>query len=139
MAIAYNAAELTMKAASQAFRRVLLAEDNAVNRQIVLELLQVRGHYVKLATNGLQVLQALDQETFDVILMDAQMPEMDGLQTTAAIRDREKKTGGHVTIIALTGLTAENDRRRCLEAGMDGYLGKPIRSTELFEVIERVF
>jgi len=127
-----------MNEVAQAVRRVLLAEDNAVNRQIVVELLQMRGHYVKLATNGLEVLQALDHESFDVILMDAQMPEMDGFQTTAAIRNREKESDGHVTIIALTGLAAESDRKRCMDAGMDGYLGKPIRSKELFEVVERV-
>ncbi|HZI51868.1 MAG TPA: response regulator [Terriglobia bacterium] len=127
-----------MNEVAQAVRRVLLAEDNAVNRQIVVELLQMRGHYVKLATNGLEVLQALDHESFDVILMDAQMPEMDGFQTTAAIRNREKESDGHVTIIALTGLAAESDRKRCIDAGMDGYLGKPIRSKELFEVVEGV-
>jgi two-component system sensor histidine kinase/response regulator len=117
-------------------RRVLLAEDNAVNRQIVVELLQMRGHDVRLAMNGFEVLDALDRELFDVILMDAQMPEMDGLQTTAAIRDREKSSGRHVRIIALTGLTAESDQKRCLDAGMDAYLAKPIRSSELFEAIE---
>lgn len=115
---------------------MLLAEDNAVNRQIVVELLQMRGHEVKLAMNGFEVLEALDREFFDVILMDAQMPEMDGFQTTTAIRDREKSSGRHVRIIALTGLTAESDQKRCLKAGMDAYLAKPIRSTELFEAVE---
>ena len=117
-------------------RRVLLAEDNAVNRQIVVELLQMRGHDVRLAMNGFEVLDALDRELFDVILMDAQMPEMDGFQTTAAIRDREKSSGRHVRIIALTGLTAESDQKRCLDVGMDAYLAKPIRSTELFDAVE---
>ena len=103
----------------------------------MVELLQMRGHYVKLAANGIEVLEALDQDYFDVILMDAQMPEMDGFQTTAAIRNREKESGAHVTIIALTGLTTESDRKACMEAGMDAYLGKPIRSKELFEAVER--
>ena len=126
-----------MKEMPPALRRILLAEDNPVNRQIVIDLLETRGHYVRYATNGLEVLQALDNDSFDLILMDAQMPEMDGFQAAAAIRSREKQSGAHVTIIALTGLTAETDRARCLEAGMDGYLGKPIRSKELFDAIDQ--
>jgi two-component system, sensor histidine kinase and response regulator len=126
-----------MKDVPRALRRILLAEDNPVNRQIVVELLQMRGHYVKLAANGLEVLEALDQDSFDVILMDAHMPDMDGFQTTAAIRKSEKESGGHVTIIALTGLTTEGDRKACLDAGMDAYLGKPIRSKELFDAVEQ--
>jgi len=118
-------------------RRVLLAEDNPVNRPIVVELLQTRGHSVQLAANGLEVLQALDQDAFDVILMDVQMPEMDGFQTTAAIRNREKQSGAHIAIVALTGMSTASDRKRCLDAGMDGYLGKPIRAQELFETVEQ--
>jgi two-component system sensor histidine kinase/response regulator len=118
-------------------RRVLLAEDNPVNRQIVVELLQTRGHSVQLAANGLEVLQALDRDSFDVILMDVQMPEMDGFQTTAAIRNREKQSGAHIAIVALTGMSTASDRKRCLDAGMDAYLGKPIRAQELFETVEQ--
>ena len=118
-------------------RRILLAEDNPVNRQIVTELLEKRGHEVKLAGNGIGVLDALKRGPFDCILMDVQMPEMDGLQTTSAIRVWEKERGGHIPIIALTGLATRGDRRRCLDAGMDGYLSKPIRAKELFDAIEQ--
>ena len=118
-------------------RRVLLAEDNLINQQIVIELLQMRGHSVKLAGTGMEVLKALNQDPFDVILMDVQMPEMDGYQTTAVIRTKEKESGGHIPIIAITGLATNSDRQRCLDAGMDGYLGKPIRARELFEAIEQ--
>ena len=118
-------------------RRVLLAEDNAVSQQVVIELLQTRGHSVKLAENGIAVLSALEQESFDIVLMDGEMPEMDGFQTTVAIREREKKNGGHIKIIAMTGLTTERDRERCLATGMDGFLRKPIRARELFEAVEQ--
>jgi signal transduction histidine kinase/ActR/RegA family two-component response regulator len=116
---------------------VLLAEDNHVNQQLATELLQMRGHVVQLAGNGTEVLEALERESFDVILMDVQMPEMDGFQTTAAVRERERKTGGHIPIIAITGFAMKGDRQRCLDAGMDGYLCKPIRSKELFEAVEQ--
>ena len=125
-----------VESASQS-RRVLLAEDNPLNQKIVAELLQLRGHSVKLAGNGMEVLNALDDGPFDVILMDVQMPEMDGYQTTAVIRSREKDKGGHVSIIAITGMSTKGDRERCLDAGMDGYLGKPIRASELYEAIEQ--
>jgi CheY-like chemotaxis protein len=118
-------------------RHVLLAEDNTVSQQVVIELLQTRGHSVKLAENGIAVLSALEQESFDIVLMDGEMPEMDGFQTTVAIREREKESGGHIRIVAMTGLTMESDRERCLAAGMDGYLCKPIRAKELFEAIEQ--
>src|SRR5262245_8489458 len=118
-------------------RRVLLAEDNAVSQQVVIELLQMRGHSVKLAENGFAVLSALDRESFDVVLMDGEMPEMDGFQTTIAIREREKENGGHIKIIAMTGLTTERDHESCLAAGMDGYLCKLIRDRELFVAIEQ--
>jgi CheY-like chemotaxis protein len=97
----------------------------------------MRGHSVKVAVNGVEVLAALDKETFDVVLMDVNMPEMDGFQTTAAIREREKKSGGHLPIIAITGFAMKGDRERCLAAGMDAYLCKPIRSKELFEAVEQ--
>jgi CheY-like chemotaxis protein len=115
---------------------VLLAEDNAVNRQMVLELLQTRGHSVTLATNGHEVLSALESESFDVILMDIQMPKMDGFETATAIRMREQGSGARIPIIALTGMSAQSDHQRCLAAGMDSYLGKPIRSRDLFAAVE---
>jgi signal transduction histidine kinase/ActR/RegA family two-component response regulator len=134
-----NHARSTRKLTDKVARpfQVLLAEDNLINQQLAIELLQMRGHTVKLAGNGLEVLAALERESFDVILMDVQMPEMDGFQTTAAIREREKQTGRHVPIIAITGFAMKGDRERCLEAGMDGYLCKPIRSKELFEAVEQ--
>jgi signal transduction histidine kinase/ActR/RegA family two-component response regulator len=116
---------------------VLLAEDNPVNQELALELLRMRGHSVRIASNGNEVLSALERESFDIILMDVQMPDMDGFQATAAIRSREKKSGEHIPIIAITGYAMKGDRQRCLDAGMDGYICKPIRSKELFEVVEQ--
>jgi signal transduction histidine kinase/CheY-like chemotaxis protein len=118
-------------------RNVLLAEDNPVNQELAVELLTMRGHSVRIASNGIEVLSALERESFDVILMDVQMPDMDGFQATAAIRSREKNSGEHIPIIAITGYAMKGDRQRCLDAGMDGYICKPIRSRELFEVIEQ--
>ena len=117
--------------------RVLLAEDNEINHQLAAEFLEMRGHHVKWAKNGFEVLSAMNNEAFDVILMDVQMPEMDGLQATAAIRAAEKGTERHIPIVAITGHAMEGDMQRCLEAGMDGYLSKPIRSRELFDAVER--
>jgi signal transduction histidine kinase/ActR/RegA family two-component response regulator len=116
--------------------RILLAEDNEVNRMLVAEFLEMRGHPVRWARNGHEVLDALKQEEFDVILMDVQMPEMDGFQATAEIRRLELETHHHVPIIAITGHAMEGDMQRCLNAGMDSYLSKPIRSRELFNAIE---
>lgn len=116
---------------------VLLAEDNPVNQELAVELLEMRGHSVRIAGNGVEVLAALDRESFDVILMDVQMPEMDGFQATGAIRNREKQSGTHIPIIAITGFAMKGDRQRCLDAGMDGYISKPLRSKELFEVVEQ--
>jgi CheY-like chemotaxis protein len=97
----------------------------------------MRGHSVRLAGNGLEVLSALEREAFDVILMDVQMPDMDGFQATAAIRAREKQSGTHIPIIAITGYAMKGDKQRCLDAGMDSYISKPLRSKELFEVVEQ--
>jgi signal transduction histidine kinase/CheY-like chemotaxis protein len=116
---------------------VLLAEDNPVNQELAVELLQMRGHSVRIAGNGIEVLAALERESFDVILMDVQMPDMDGFQATGAIRSREKQSGTHIPIIAITGYAMKGDRQRCLDAGMDGYISKPLRSRELFEVVEQ--
>ena len=130
------------KPAQEVFRkalhplRVLLAEDNEINQQVAIEFLQLRGHQVRVANNGKDVLQALASERFDIILMDVQMSQMDGFQATAAIREKEKTTGIRVPIIAMTGYAMKADRQRCLDAGMDGYICKPIRSQELFEIVE---
>ncbi len=116
--------------------RVLLAEDNAVNQRVALRLLEKRGHHVTIANNGREALQALDRQSFDVVLMDVQMPEMGGFEATAKIREAERISGGHVRIIAMTAHALKGDRERCLAAGMDGYLSKPIDRLELFAAVE---
>ena len=115
---------------------ILLAEDGVVNQKVAVNLLKQRGHEVAVANNGREALVALDSESFDVVLMDIQMPVMDGFETTAMIRDREKQTGVHIPIIAMTAHAMKGDRERCLEAGMDGYIAKPIRAKDLYKTIE---
>ena len=115
------------------FLSVLVAEDNRVNQSLVKRLLEKRGHRVVVVTNGREVLEALKKENYDVVLMDIHMPEMDGFETTAAIRENEKETGLHQRVIAFT---ASEDREKCLAAGMDGYLSKPIRTPEFVELLE---
>ncbi len=107
--------------------RILLTEDNAVNRVLALRLLEKRGHVVSIACDGKEALLAAQQEEFDVILMDIQMPEVNGFEATAAIRKREASSGKHVPIVALTAHAMKEDRERCLSAGMDAYITKPIR------------
>jgi signal transduction histidine kinase/CheY-like chemotaxis protein/uncharacterized membrane protein affecting hemolysin expression len=116
--------------------RILLAEDNPVNQRLASRLLEKRGHSVVLAANGREALDALVKEIFDLVLMDVQMPVMDGFEATAAIRKRE--VGGEIRlpIVALTAHAMKGDREKCLAAGMDGYLTKPIRPQELDEVLE---
>ncbi len=116
--------------------RILLAEDNPVNQRVAARLLEKRGHRVALAATGREALAWLDREPFDLILMDVQMPDMDGIETTAVIREREKADGGHMPIIALTAHAMGGDRERCLEAGMDNYVNKPIDAVKLLEVVE---
>jgi PAS domain S-box-containing protein len=125
--------------AARAARRlhVLVAEDNAVNRTLVVRLLQKRGHRATVASNGREALGALEREAFDVALMDVQMPELDGFETTAEIRARERTSGRHMPIVAMTAHAMKGDRERCLAAGMDGYVSKPIDGRKLFEAIER--
>jgi PAS domain S-box-containing protein len=115
---------------------ILLAEDNEVNQKVATRLLEKRGHRVTIAGNGQQALDALSEAQFDLVLMDVQMPEMDGLEATAALREKETTTGRHQPVIAMTALVMKGDRERCLAAGMDGYLTKPIRPRELDEVLE---
>ena len=116
----------------------LVAEDNLVNQRLILRLLEKRGHSVVLTKNGREALDALRRQSFDLILMDCQMPEMDGFETTQRIRSDEATTGGHTPIIALTAHAMKGDRERCLAAGMDGYVAKPIRLEDLFTVIESI-
>jgi CheY-like chemotaxis protein len=117
-------------------RRVLLAEDNVVNQQVAIGLLSRRGHRVILAANGREAVDACAREPVDVILMDLQMPVMGGLEATAAIRVRERGTANHVPIIAMTAHAMRGDRERCFEAGMDGYLSKPIDKDQLYAAVE---
>src|SRR5260370_20861582 len=117
--------------------RVLLAEDNLVNQRLAVRLLEKRGHRVVVAANGLEALQALDKQSFDMVLMDVQMPEMDGMEATAAIRQKEQASGSHQWIIALTAHAMKGDREKCLAAGLDGDLAKPIRPPDPGEVLEK--
>jgi PAS domain S-box-containing protein len=115
---------------------VLLAEDNPVNQRLAVRLLEKRGHHVVVAGNGAEALAAMEKQDFDLVFMDVQMPEMDGLEATAVIRGKEKITGKHQPIIALTAHAMKGDREKCIAGGMDGYLTKPIRPQELDDVLE---
>jgi two-component system sensor histidine kinase/response regulator len=117
---------------------ILLVEDNAVNQQLAARLLGKRGHHVTVAGNGRKALELLEKTRFHLALMDVQMPEMDGFETTLRIRAMENESGGHLPIIAMTALTMKGDRERCLEAGMDDYVLKPIQIKDLFNTMERV-
>jgi len=118
--------------------RILLAEDNPINQTLALRLLERRGHSVALASNGREALVALTREPFDLVLMDLQMPEMDGFETTSHIRRAEAESGGHVPIVAMTAHAMKGDRERCLQAGMDGYVSKPVQPAELFALLDRL-
>jgi CheY-like chemotaxis protein/anti-sigma regulatory factor (Ser/Thr protein kinase) len=118
--------------------RILLAEDNVVNQRLVVGLLEKRGHTVVVASTGREVLTILAQQPVDLALMDVQMPEMDGLEATAAIRAQERQRGGHLPIIALTAHAMKGDQERCLAGGMDDYVSKPIQAQELSAAMARV-
>ncbi len=115
---------------------VLVADDNAANRILAERILQKRGHDTTAASNGQQVLRALSEQQYDAVLMDVQMPGMDGFDTTAAIRHMERYAGKHIPVIAMTAYAMTGDRERCIAAGMDGYLAKPLRARELFALVE---
>src|ERR1700730_14078909 len=119
-----------------AFLSVLLVEDNAVNQRLAARLLEKRGHRVVVTSNGREALAALEQGTFDLVFMDVQMPEMDGLEATAVIRKKEQLSGKHQAVIALTAHAMKGDQERCVAAGMDGYLSKPIRQQELDAILK---
>jgi two-component system sensor histidine kinase/response regulator len=116
--------------------RILLAEDNVVNQQVAVGLLTNRGHGVTVANNGAEAVAAFVSGAFDIVLMDVQMPEMSGLEATAAIRERERGTGGHICIVAMTAHAMKGDRERCLAAGMDRYVSKPIDPDLLYATVE---
>jgi PAS domain S-box-containing protein len=118
--------------------QILVVEDNIVNQRLAEHLLRGKGHVVTMASNGREALEILERQGFDLALVDVQMPEMDGLQLTGVIRDKEKVTGTHLPIIAMTAYAMKGDRERCLEAGMDNYVPKPINSRQLFEIIDGV-
>jgi two-component system sensor histidine kinase/response regulator len=118
------------------YLRVLLAEDNPVNRRLAKRLLEKRGHRVVLAVNGREAVEALEKESSDLVLMDLQMPEMDGLEAAVAIREKEKGSAFHQPIAALTAHAMKGDREICLAAGIDGYLTKPFRPKELDDLLE---
>jgi signal transduction histidine kinase/CheY-like chemotaxis protein len=119
--------------------KILLAEDNAVNQRVAQRILEKAGHSVIVVDNGRKALEEFDRQRFDLILMDVQMPEMDGFEATAAIREREDWSANRTPIIALTAHAMSGDRERCLQSGMDGYVQKPIDSTEMLSTIERLF
>jgi CheY-like chemotaxis protein len=116
----------------------LLAEDSLVNQKLALSLLGKHGHTVTVANNGREAVAAVKNDNYDLVLMDVQMPEMDGLEATGVIRAVEKQTGGHLPIIAMTAHAMKGDRETCLEAGMDEYVSKPIRPRQLFDTLEKV-
>ncbi len=129
-----SAATVTPREARKRLR-ILVAEDNPVGLLLAIRLLEKRGYVAVPASSGRQALAALEKEEFDLVLMDVQMPDLDGFEATAAIREKERLTGAHLPIVALTAHAMRGDRERCLAAGMDGYVTKPIQSEELFAAI----
>jgi len=132
-----SAARTRARAARQPLR-VLLAEDNPVNQEVAVHLLERRGHSVIVAENGRHALTALERHKFDLVLMDVQMPEMGGLEATQLIREKEKSTGEHLPIVAMTAHAMQGDRERCIAAGMDGYLSKPIDPKSFLQTVEGI-
>ncbi|RMI00305.1 MAG: response regulator, partial [Calditrichaeota bacterium] len=129
---------LSREAPSPSRLRILLAEDNRINQRVAQRMLEKMGHEVIIAANGKEAVELLEKESVDVVLMDVQMPEMDGFTATEIIRQREKETGKHVPIIALTAHAMKGDRERCLEAGMDGYLTKPLKQKALRQALAQL-
>ena len=118
--------------------KILLAEDNSVNQLLAKRLLEKQGHTVIPVSNGREAVGALAAQKFDLVLMDIMMPEMDGLQATARIREGERTTGAHIPIVAVTANAMAGDREKCLAAGMDAYVAKPLKPAELLKVIAEV-
>ncbi|MGH9667006.1 MAG: response regulator, partial [Bryobacteraceae bacterium] len=133
-----GAGALTVPAGRLRCLRVLVAEDNSMNQEVVLTLLRREGHAATLAQNGREALDLLETDSFDIVLMDVQMPELDGLSATAAIRERERAHGGRIPIVAMTAHAMTGDRERCLAAGMDAYVSKPIHREELLRTMQNI-
>ncbi len=119
---------------------ILLAEDNLINQKFALKALEMKGHNVLVANNGAEAISLWENEKFELILMDVQMPQMDGLEATRQIRSKEinKNDGEKTLIVAMTAHAMKGDREKCLDAGMDGYLTKPIRPTRLFSIVDEL-
>ncbi len=124
--------------AEQLSLRVLLAEDNEVNQRLISRLLEKMGHSVAVAENGRMAVRMWSEQEFDLVAMDMQMPIMDGLEATAEIRARERVTGRHVLIVAMTANAFDEDRERCLRGGMDGYIAKPVTAKSIEMEIAQV-
>jgi CheY-like chemotaxis protein len=118
--------------------RVLVAEDNEFNSQLLELLLVGRGHHVRLAKTGRETLRLVEADPYDLLLLDVHMPELDGFGVIHAIREREQDTGGRLPVVAVTARSRKEDRQRCLEAGMDDFLLKPINAMDLWAAIDRV-
>jgi CheY-like chemotaxis protein len=118
--------------------RILLAEDNPVNQEVAVHLIERRGHSVIVAENGREAVEAIERHKFDLVLMDVQMPEMGGLEATRVIREKEKGSGHHLPIIAMTAHAMQGDREQCIESGMDGYLAKPIDPKTFLQTVEGI-
>jgi two-component system, sensor histidine kinase and response regulator len=117
---------------------LLVVDDNPVNRLVATRLIEKNNYIVRTAANGREALDMTDKEKFDCVLMDVQMPVLDGFGATAEIRNRERASGGHLPIIAMTARAMAGDMERCLASGMDGYLTKPIKANDVFATVERV-
>jgi signal transduction histidine kinase/CheY-like chemotaxis protein len=126
------------KAPATAPLHILLVEDNAVNQRLIMRLLEKAGHSAAVASDGREALDALEREAFDLVLMDVQMPTMNGFEAVAILRERERGTGRHTPVVALTAHAMRGDREECLAAGMDDYISKPVQAAELYERIARL-
>jgi CheY-like chemotaxis protein len=133
-----TAGETSSTSAGTCPLHILLAEDSSTNQRVAVGLLSRWGHRITVVNNGREAVAAVERESFDLVLMDVQMPEMDGYQATAVIRNREAEVGGHVPIVAMTAHAMKGDRDECLAAGMDEYVAKPIRKAELEHVIDEI-
>ena len=118
--------------------KILVAEDNPINQKFVQVALKKAGHVITSVTDGRQAVDAINRESFDLVLMDVQMPEMDGFEATSRIRQYQKESGVHIPIVAMTANAMKGDREKCIEAGMDDYLSKPVKVRELLEVLEKI-